>query len=319
MRTDKSIPKNEKDTLDYIDDSADRLDEQRLSGLLEEQNTQLIKEEVLQREKKRLEAKHGNTHPEVQEAESRIAYNKQMYTGLDNEIKKASVKTEPLPGNAWRVHGRVFDQDGKPVKGVTVFLSDQNKRWIEILGNSCTTELGYYSITADEKVLDRIEKGQPVFLTVSDKNKTILYFASAPVFVARGLIDHQDIYLKQQDCTPPPADNNRDEPLSPDAWVVRGTVTDENNKGLRRLTVSLYDQDLFFDDVLGTTHTNENGNFEIVYRMEAFKSLFEKKPDLYLKVLDSSGKKLYTSENTVRPMAGRVEEFMIKIDFKKKS
>ncbi len=318
MRTDKSIPTNEKETLDYMDDSADRLDEQRLSGLQEERNTQLIKEQILQREKKRLAEKHGSTHPEVQEADSRITYNQQMYPGLDNEIDKASVKTEPLPGNAWRVQGRVFDQNSQPVKGVTVFLSDQNKRWIDILGSSCTTELGYYSLTADEIVLDKIEKGQPIYLTVSDKNKTILYFAKAPVFVAKGLIDHQDIYLKNEDCVPPPATNNREEKLSPDTWVVRGTVTDENNQGLNGLTISLYDKDLLFDDVLGTTLTNEKGDFEIIYRYEAFEFLFEKRPDLYLKVLDDSGKELYTSENTVRPGAGRAEEFMIKIDFNKK-
>ena len=100
MISSKSIPTNEKETLNYIDDSTDQLDEQRLTGLQEEQNNQLIKDEVLQREKMRLEAKHGNKHPEVQHAESRIAYNKEMFTGLDNEVKKASIKTEPLPNNA---------------------------------------------------------------------------------------------------------------------------------------------------------------------------------------------------------------------------
>jgi len=317
MASSKSIPATEKETLDYIDDSADQLDEQRLSGLQEAQNIQLIKDEVLQREKARLEAKHGNTHPEVVEAESRIVYNNQVHTGLDNEIEKASIKTEPLPNNAWRIQGRVFDQDSKPVKGVTVYLSDQNKRWIELMGNFCTTELGYYSITADEKIIDKIEKGQPLYLTVSDKNKKICYFASTPVFVAKGLIEHQDIFIKDEDCIPPPVTTSREPQLTPDAWVVRGKVTDENDKGLNGLTVSLYDKDLFFDDVLGTTLTNENGGFEIIYRIDAFEFLFEKKPDLYLKVLDSNGKKLYTSENSIRPGAGRVEEFLIKIDSKK--
>jgi hypothetical protein len=318
MTTNNSIPTNEKETLNYIDDSADQLDEQRLSGLQEEQHTQLIKDEVLQREKKRLEAKHGNTHPEVQEAESRTAYNKEMFTGLNKEIEKASIKTEPLPENAWRVNGRVFDQNNKPVKGVTVFLSDQNKRWIEILGNSCTTELGYYSLTADEKVLDKIEKGKPLYLAVSDKNKKIIYFATAPIFAAKGSIDYQDIYLKDEDCTLPPIFDGREKQMPVDVWVVKGKVTDESNKGLKGLTVSLYDQDLFFDDALGTTLTNENGNFEIMYRTEAFKLLFEKKPDLYLKILDNKGKKLYTSENKIRPDAGRVEEFIIKIESNKK-
>ena len=203
--TNNSVPNNEKETLDYIDGAADKLDEQRLAGLQEQKNTQLIKDEVLQREKNRLAAKHGDTHPEVQEAENRIAYNKQMFTGLDQEIEKASIKTEPLPGNGWRVHGRVFDSESKAVKGVTVFLSDQNKRWIEIFGNSCTNELGYYSLTADEKVLDKIDRGQSLFLSVSDKNKKIIYTSTEALVPAKGIIILRDIYLKQDSCVSPPS------------------------------------------------------------------------------------------------------------------
>ena len=33
MRTNNSVPNNEKETLSYIDDAADKLDEQRLAGL----------------------------------------------------------------------------------------------------------------------------------------------------------------------------------------------------------------------------------------------------------------------------------------------
>jgi hypothetical protein len=317
MTNSRSIPTNEKETLDYIDDSADQLDEQRLAGLQEAKNTQLIKDEVSQREKTRLEAKHGNTHPEVQEAESRIAYNKQMYTGLNNEIEKASVKTEPIGSASWRAHGRVFDKENKPVKGVSVFCVDQNKRWIEILGNSCTNEMGYYSLTADEKIIDKIVKGQPIFLAVSDKNKKIIYMSDEPLLPARGMIIYKDIYLKEEDCGSPVTDERKAQ-LTPDSWIVKGKVSDETDKGLKGLTVSLYDQDLFFDDVLGTTLTNDDGNFEIIYRTEAFKFLFEKKPDIYVKVLDNKGRKLYSSESKIRPDAGRVEELVIKIDSKKK-
>jgi hypothetical protein len=318
MTNSKSIPTNQKETLAYIDDSAVLLDEQRLKGLQEEQNTQLIKDEIWQREKKRLEAKHGNSHPVVRQAENRMVYNKQVFTGLEKEIDRASVKTAPFPNTAWRVHGRVFDYKGNPVKSVTVFLADPNKKWMEITGNSCTNESGYYSLTVDEKQLTGFDQKQPLHLAVSDKNKKILYFATTPIFIAKGLINQQDIYLKEDDCVLPPVNDHRETKLPPDAWVVRGKVSDENDKGLQGLTVSFYDKDLFFDDVLGTTLTNENGNFEIIYRADAFELFFEKKPDVYLKVLDGKGKKLYTSQNKVRPGAGRVEEFIIKIDAGKK-
>lgn len=205
MRTNNSVPNNEKETLNYIDDAADKLDEQRLAGLQEEKNTQLIKDAVLQREMQRLEAKHGKDHPEVQAAESRVMYNREMFASLDKEIEKASIKTEKLPTNGWRVHGRVFDSETKAVKGVTVFLSDQNKRWIEIFGNSCTTEVGYYALTADEKIIDKNQTGQSLFLSVSDKNKKILYTSTEALIPAKGIIIYRDIYLNDESCVPPPS------------------------------------------------------------------------------------------------------------------
>lgn len=203
MRTNTSTPKNEKETLDYIDKAAGQLDEQRLAALQEEQHTQLIKDEILQREIKRLEAKHGQSHPAVLAARTRVMYNRDMFVSLDKEIEKASIKTEPLPAQAWRVHGRVFESQSKAVKGVTVFLSDANGRWVEVLGSFCTTELGYYSLTVEEKLIDKFEK-QPLVLTVSDKNKKVIYAAREPFFISRGLIIYKDIYLKQEECVPPP-------------------------------------------------------------------------------------------------------------------
>jgi len=205
MRTDKSLPKNEKETLDYIDNSADQLDEMRLAGLKEEKNTQLIKDEIWQREKKRMEVKHGKTHPEVQEADNRIAYNNEMYTGLDMEVEKASIKTDPFPYNSWRVNGKVFDKKIVPVKGVTVYLSDQNKKWIEKLGNSCTNEKGFYSLTVDAALVAGYEKKrQPLYVSVSDKNKKLLYMASEPLYAHKGLIDYLDIFLNDKECVSPP-------------------------------------------------------------------------------------------------------------------
>jgi hypothetical protein len=98
-----------------------------------------------------------------------------------------------------------------------------------------------------------------------------------------------------------------------DAWIIRGKVTDKKNNPVAGLIVSAYDKDLLFDDVLGTTSTDENGNFEVIYREESFRDLFDKKPDIYLKILDITGKILYTSRKKIRFDARRIEHFTIKI------
>jgi chitodextrinase len=99
----------------------------------------------------------------------------------------------------------------------------------------------------------------------------------------------------------------------PDVWLARGRVADEKGQGIEGLVVSLYDRDLAFDDRLGTSQTDVNGDFAIAYRTEDFQDLFEAHPDLYIKIMDSQGNLLYSSENTVRCQAGRVEVFNITI------
>jgi hypothetical protein len=204
MITDNVKPKNGKEALGYMDKSVSQLDEQRLSGLQEFKTNQQVRDEVMQQEKIRLESKYGAGHPRVQKAESRLVFNQQMVAGLDKEIEKASIKTEPFDSNSWRIHGKVFDRDKKPVQGLTVYFSDQKKIWIKATGTACTNETGYYSLTLDEKTLGTYLK-QPLWLSVSDKDKNILFLASVATYASKGSIVYQDIYLYVQDCgTPPP-------------------------------------------------------------------------------------------------------------------
>ena len=58
------------------------------------------------------------------------------------------------------------------------------------------------------------------------------------------------------------------------------------------MMVSLLDSDWIFDDRLGTTETDANGNFAIAYHTKDFRDLFEACPDLYIKVMDSQGNKI---------------------------
>ena len=107
--------------------------------------------------------------------------------------------------------------------------------------------------------------------------------------------------------------NNEKELLPYDVWVVKGKVTDKEDNPVKGLIVSVYDKDLLFDDALGTTSTDENGNFEVIYTEDSFRDLFEKKPDIYLKILNINGKILYNSRKKLRPEANRIEYFSVKI------
>ena len=73
-------------------------------------------------------------------------------------------------------------------------------------------------------------------------------------------------------------------------FIIRGLVTAEDTgAGIADLTVSACDRDLFFDDLLGETQTDADGQFEIIYEADRFQSIFDRQPDIYLIIKASDG------------------------------
>ncbi|MCK9593116.1 MAG: VWA domain-containing protein [Methanoregula sp.] len=98
-------------------------------------------------------------------------------------------------------------------------------------------------------------------------------------------------------------------------WLIVGSVTDDNGRPLTDVMVEAKDKDIFFDDNLGTSQVDAKGKFEIHYWADDFTDLiFDKRPDVYLRVLTKDGKLLLTSP--VRYNAGRYEEFRLEISRK---
>lgn len=96
--------------------------------------------------------------------------------------------------------------------------------------------------------------------------------------------------------------------------VIGTVVEEESGKPLQGLRIRAFDKDLIFDDKLGDTLTDAAGKFEISYTEAHFRDLDETEPDVYIRIYDSSGKKLlYTTEKAVRRNAQIVERFDVKI------
>lgn len=100
-----------------------------------------------------------------------------------------------------------------------------------------------------------------------------------------------------------------------DTFRISGTVVEEGTgRPLPNLQVRAYDRDLLYSDLLGSATTDAGGGFELSYTGDDFQELFEKRPDIYLEVVDpASGETIYTSERAVRWGAGRDEVFRIEI------
>ena len=96
--------------------------------------------------------------------------------------------------------------------------------------------------------------------------------------------------------------------------VIGTVVEEESGKPLQGLRVRAYDKDLIFDDKLGEHITDAAGKFEISYSEAHFRDLEETEPDVYIRVYDTTGKKLlYTTEKAVRKSAQITEHFDVKI------
>ena len=98
-------------------------------------------------------------------------------------------------------------------------------------------------------------------------------------------------------------------------FKIYGKVIDqETRKPLPGLTVKALDEDLLFDDLLGSAITDESGEFEIRYDSQDFQELFlDKKPDIFLRIENAAGELIHTTRDQVRAEAGKVEKFLIAI------
>jgi len=99
----------------------------------------------------------------------------------------------------------------------------------------------------------------------------------------------------------------------PNEWIVFGTVTNADGSPAAGLRVRVFDKDRKYDDLLGDTESDDNGDWWATYHERDFKETGEALPDLYVMVTDASGRVVYSSRDSVRYEAGRSEYFDIRL------
>src|SRR5262245_58380830 len=83
-------------------------------------------------------------------------------------------------------------------------------------------------------------------------------------------------------------------------FKIRGVLREaETDLPLGGLYVKAYDEDLAFDDLLGSAVSDEHGRFQIISEHDDFRGLFEQHPDLYFKVSSADGETLLKRSETL--------------------
>lgn len=101
--------------------------------------------------------------------------------------------------------------------------------------------------------------------------------------------------------------------IRPREWMVHGQVVDKAGQPVTGATVRVFDQGRKLDALLGEVETDEFGDYAIVYHERDFAELREGLPELNVMVSDAAGQELYSSENSVRFDAGRVERMDVQL------
>lgn len=302
-----------------------------INALQQVQDMQVVMGSLLQHEAKRLEKKLGRENLRVQHIQSTIKRNQAISRDLEVELEIAKIRVPEVDQQDSLIHGRIVNENRRGWSGLVVFLSDVQGKIIRALGKAETQDSGYYALTLNPKMTEVVKSiREGVFVVICNSKGELIYRHKDLLKLVGGdRILVEDIVLKRSDITSPPcetpsvsntevsssrsSDSVTVSEFTSDVWVARGRVVDERGEGMGGLVVSLFDRDRIFDARLGTTQTDENGEFSFTYRTEDFPDLFDAHPGLYLKILDAEGNTLYSSEEAVRCEADRVEEFNITI------
>lgn len=102
--------------------------------------------------------------------------------------------------------------------------------------------------------------------------------------------------------------------IKPYEWVVHGQVMDSQGKPVEGVIVRVFDKDRKFDELLGNTSTDAEGDFQLVYHERSFQERGGGGPELFLQVEDADGQVRYASEDVLRCQGGSSEYFLIELD-----
>jgi hypothetical protein len=161
------------------------LDHGRLAAWEEMRTLHVLGTALMLREKRRLERKHGAQHPLVRRLQEGVTRSAELAHSLRAQIEVAKIRVPEVgEGNAL-VHGRVTDENGRGVAGVTVRYETLDGKGSLVLGPVETNQYGYFAIQVEAQKLDGLQDADRMFV-VRSKGGKLLYSERDPLNLPAG-------------------------------------------------------------------------------------------------------------------------------------
>jgi hypothetical protein len=183
------------------------LDQARAADLGEMSEVRAAKFTVLARDRVRLAAKLGPTHPRVLALDGSLALHAQTVSGFASEIAISTVPQPRVDQSSWALHGIVLDASRKPIQGVTVALY-QKDTWAQNLGFACTDANGYFVLMVQDAL--KIDHG-PFSIDIL-RNQKVIFIAPDPGTIQPGHVEFREIVIDATANTCAPPEGNQPAP-----------------------------------------------------------------------------------------------------------
>ena len=165
-----------------------QLKSERLAALSGAVNTQVAMQAFFQHEARRLEKKLGAQHPRVRQMKSRLKSNLQVINSLEIERQLSRIEAPQVEGEAALIHGRIADEGGRGIDGLTVCLMYQSAIPIRGASEAVTDASGYFAFVLEPETVDSLNAAASragIFLGVLTNRRRLVYQQPNPLALAR--------------------------------------------------------------------------------------------------------------------------------------
>ncbi|MBD2232789.1 OmpA family protein [Phormidium tenue] len=291
----------------------------QVEGLQQTRDTQIVLGTLLQTEAQRLGKKYGADHDRVQQINASLQRNATVIKDLEVELEIVTIQPPEVDDKSALVQGRVTDQSRQGIAGLIVFLGNGERKPYRFLGAAETDLSGYFALPIAPDALAKVVEAAPdgVFLTIGTRQGNVVHQGAEALQLKAGDRPTLEVTLDRNDLGTGPVCPPTEPPVEPPVkkdWVVRGLVVEaRTGAAIAGVQVNAIDNNRRFDDKLGSAITDAKGEFRITYAFQSPAGTTERGPDLYITVIDETGKQLFSSQKELRQNASRDEEFKVAI------